>query len=136
MKLTSSGVNSCSDLIGCLWSITFLAAFWHLDMQSHFACDVFVYYFLFFCGSSRGFPSVVPSPERNLMRVWGFCSRVAWGCSRPSHQASGHFGSVASLKVLLSVAFLGPMKWWSQMVGRNRFFLARGWCGILFQPCL
>lgn len=39
-------MNSCSDIIGCLWSVKFLPVFWNWDLQSHFTCDVFVYYFL------------------------------------------------------------------------------------------
>ena len=103
MGLISSGMNSCSDIIGCLWSVKFLPVFWNWDLQSHFECDVFVHYFLslslslslILC-SPRRFPSVVPSPESDLMGVQGFCSRVAWGRSTPSHQASGQFGSVPS----------------------------------------
>lgn len=46
VKSVSSGVNSCSDIVGCLWSLRFLPGFWNLSLQSHFVRDVLVYYFL------------------------------------------------------------------------------------------
>lgn len=67
-------MNSCSDIIGCLQSVRFLPVFWNLDLPSHFACDVFVYFFfsLSFCvhpGVGGRVPSGLLSPEPDLMEV-------------------------------------------------------------------
>lgn len=115
MKLISSGVNSCSVIIGCLQSVRFLPLFWNLDLQSLFACDVFVYYFfsLLRC-SPRWLPSVLLSLGPYLMEIWVSAPGRHRGHSRPSHRPVDTLVLYLVMKLCLpSVAFLGhgPVRW-------------------------
>lgn len=139
MKLISSGMNSCSDIIGCLQSVRFLPVFWNLDLQSLFPCNVFVYYFFSLSPlcSPRGASLRSPESRTRSNGSSGFCPRVAWRHSRLSHRPLDTFVVYLVMKLCLpSITFLGlgPVRWSPRVIGSKRFYLVKGWCGILSQP--